>query len=45
MQLHRLMSITEDAIKTVKESNYSQSVLLQAKFDRLKNELYGKPIG
>jgi len=45
MQLHRLMSITEDAIKIVKESNYSQSVLLQAKFDRLKNELYGKPIG
>jgi hypothetical protein len=44
MQLHRLMSITDEAILKLKEENYSQSVLLRKKFDRLQDELFGNPI-
>jgi len=44
LQLHRLMSLTEDAILKLKEENYSKSVLLRKRFDRLQDDLYGKPI-
>jgi len=44
LQMHRLMSITEDAILKLKEENYSKSVLLRKRFDRLQDDLYGKPI-
>jgi len=38
------MSITEEAILKLKEENYSKAVLLRKKFDRLQDDLYGKPI-
>ena len=44
MQLHRLMSITDEAINKLKEENYSAAILIRKKFDRLQDELYGKPI-
>jgi len=44
IQLHRLMSITDEAILKLREENYPQSVLLRKKFDRLQNELFGNPI-
>ena len=44
MQLHRLMSITDEAINKLKKENYSAAVLVRKKFDSLQEELYGKPI-
>ena len=44
-QLHKLMSITDEAIIKLKQENYSAGILLQKKFERIQDELYGKPIG
>lgn len=44
VQLHRLMSITDEAINKLKEENYSKSVLIRKKFDALQDELFGNPI-
>jgi len=43
-QLHRLMSITDEAIIKLKKENYSAATLLRKKFIALQDELYGKPI-
>ena len=43
-QLHKLMSITDKAIKKLKKENYSESTLLRKEFEALQEELYGKPI-
>ena len=44
IQLHKLMSITDEAILKLKEENYSKSVLLRKKFNALQDELFGNPI-
>ena len=44
-QLHRLMSITDEAIIKLKQENYSAGLLIQKEFDLIQDELYGKSIG
>lgn len=44
LQLHKLMSLTEEAIDKIKDIDYSTSIILRKKFVEIQDELYGKPI-
>lgn len=44
LQLHRLMSITDEALQSLSKSDPKKYSALKKKFDALQDELYGNPI-
>ena len=44
-QLHRLMCVTEDALRALKDREPEEANRLKIRFVRIKNDLYGKSIG